>query len=84
MKTTTTGRSSFTTKFDALEVAYELIRALRPIVAKLAKHDPTEVDQIKRAANGICRNIAEGNRRKGRDRIHLFNVGVPCKRRRNR
>jgi four helix bundle protein len=77
MNTTTTGRSSdspFRSRFDALEVGYELIRALRPIVAKLEKRDPDEAKQLRRAASSITRNLAEGNRRQGRDRRHLFNV----------
>src|SRR5687768_4991383 len=73
MKPTTPDRSS---QFDALEVAYELIRSLRPIVAKMQRHDPKEAIQLRDAANSIARNISEGNRRTGKDRAQLFKVAA--------
>jgi four helix bundle protein len=51
----------------AYNVALDLVRALRPVVAQLRKHSPDAADQVERAANGIVLNLAEGARRGGRD-----------------
>jgi len=62
------------TKFDAYEVSVELISALRDVVAVVARHDPDLARQLRRAATSVPLNVAEGNRRAGRDRLHLFRV----------
>jgi four helix bundle protein len=51
----------------AYEVALDLIRALRPVVAQLREHSPAAADQVERAASSIVLNLAEGGRRHGRD-----------------
>ena len=55
-------------KFDALEVALELIRALRPVIAKIRRSSSKEAEQLQDAANSIARNLGEGSGRLGRDR----------------
>jgi four helix bundle protein len=62
------------TKFDAYEVSVELISALRGVVAVIARHDPDLARQLRRAATSVPLNLAEGNQRAGRDRLHLFRV----------
>jgi len=51
----------------AYTVALDLIRALRPVVADLRKYSADSADQVERAASSIVHNIAEGERRNGRD-----------------
>jgi four helix bundle protein len=60
--------------FLAYEVAVQIIRALRPIVAAIRRFDPDLARQIVRSANSVVLNVAEGNRRVGKDRLHLFRI----------
>jgi four helix bundle protein len=53
--------------FIAYDVALDLVRALRPVVAQLRKYSPEAADQVERAASSIVLNLAEGGRRRGRD-----------------
>jgi len=60
----------------AYEVAGSLIRSLRSPVELVARHDSSLADQLRRAASSILLNVAEGHRRIGRDRLHLFRVAA--------
>src|ERR1043166_6668159 len=51
----------------AYEVALDLVRALRPVVAQLRSYSSEAADQVERAASSIVLNLAEGGRRHGRD-----------------
>jgi four helix bundle protein len=51
----------------AYDVALDLIRALRPVVAELRRYSSEAADQVERAASSIVLNLAEGDRRRGRD-----------------
>jgi four helix bundle protein len=51
----------------AYDVALELVRALRSVVAQLRKYSTDAADQVERAASSIVLNLAEGERRNGRD-----------------
>ncbi|TMQ11176.1 MAG: four helix bundle protein [Deltaproteobacteria bacterium] len=51
----------------AYKVALDLVRALRPVVAQLRSYSPEAADQVERAASSIVLNLAEGDRRHGRD-----------------
>ncbi len=62
--------------FDAYDRSLDLIRVLRPIVRKLASHDPTLTKQLRDAASGIVQTLAEGAERRGRDRKHLFRTAL--------
>ena len=53
--------------FVAYDVALDLVRALRPVVAQLRKYSSDPADQVERAASSIVLNLAEGGRRHGRD-----------------
>jgi len=58
----------------AYEVALDLIRALRPVVARLRTYSPDAADQVERAASSIVLNLAEGDRRSGRDPRRFFDM----------
>ena len=73
MKTTTKAEALFS-RFDALEVSLDLIRALRPVIAKARRGSRSEAEQLQDAANSIARNLAEGRRRLGRDRQHHWSI----------
>jgi four helix bundle protein len=60
--------------FQVYEVSVQLIDALRQPVAVIASHDPDLARQLRRAATSVPLNLREGNRRAGRDRLHLFRV----------
>ena len=58
----------------AYTVALDLIRALRPVVAQLRTYSPDTADQVERAASSIVHNLAEGDRRRGRDPRRFFDM----------
>ena len=58
----------------AYTVALDLIRALRPVVAQLRKYSSDTADQVERAASSIVHNLAEGERRNGRDPKRFFDM----------
>jgi four helix bundle protein len=62
--------------FVAFEVALEVIRSLRDVVAKVRKHNRRIADQIVESASSIASNVEEGNRRAGKDRVYLFRVAA--------
>ena len=51
----------------AYDVALDLVRARRPVVAQLRRYSSDAADQVERAASSIVLNLAEGGRRHGRD-----------------
>jgi four helix bundle protein len=56
----------------AYEVALDLVRALRPVVGQLRNFSAEAADQVERAASSIVLNLAEGDRRHGRDPRRFF------------
>ncbi len=56
----------------AYEVSLDIIRALRPVVAQLQKHSAEAAKQIEEAASSVVRNLAEGQRRRGRDPVRFY------------
>ena len=73
---TTTQKEHSITTFVALDVALQLIRSLRLVVARIRRHDAKLADQLQRSASSIAANVAEGRRRAGRDRTHLYRVAA--------
>src|SRR5690242_264351 len=70
--TKTTGEPTF----HALEVAIEIIGSLRSIVVGVRRHDAKLAQQIVASASSIAANVAEGNRRSGRDRVNFFRIAA--------
>jgi four helix bundle protein len=73
---TTETKRPGTPTFVALEVALELIRSLRGIVKTVRRHNSKLAGQIEDAASSVAANVAEGNRRQGKDRHHLFRIAA--------
>jgi four helix bundle protein len=58
----------------AYTLALDLIRALRPVVTQLRQYSPEAADQVERAASSIVYNLAEGDRRSGRDPRRFYDM----------
>ncbi|MGA8890623.1 MAG: four helix bundle protein [Anaeromyxobacteraceae bacterium] len=59
---------------QAFEVSLQMIRALGAPLTAVERRDPSLATQIRRAAASVSLNLAEGGRRRGKDRIHLWRV----------
>ena len=72
----TSGFAPFTKEFFAMLIAYtvglDLVRALRPVVPVLKRHDRDLADQIHRAASSVVLNLAEGQRSGGGNIVRHF------------
>ncbi|MFO0585252.1 MAG: four helix bundle protein [Anaeromyxobacter sp.] len=64
------------TSFHAYDVSISLIASLRSVRADLARRDASLADQLSRAASSVPLNVAEGNRRAGKDRLHHFRIAA--------
>ena len=62
--------------FVVFEVSLELIRSLEESLAILDRRDPDLARQLRRAAASVSLNLGEGNRRNGKDRIHLWRIAA--------
>ena len=58
----------------AYTVALDLVRSLRSVVVELRKYSADAADQVERAASSVVLNIAEGDRRRGRDPQRFFSM----------
>jgi four helix bundle protein len=65
-----------TIRFEAYDIALQLIRSLRSPVASISRRDPDLARQLLRAGSSITLNLSEGNQRAGKDRLHLFRVAL--------
>ena len=63
-------------RVEALELAIQWIRRLRPIVERLRSRNAGAARQIRRAADSVPNNLAEGRKRLGRDRLHTSSVAA--------
>ena len=61
-------------RFHALELSLLIIDDLASILPLVRRRDGRLACQIRDAGSSIALNLAEGNRRQGRDKIHLWNV----------
>jgi four helix bundle protein len=61
-------------RFAALEIALQLVAAIRPIAEATMPRDKDLAGQMRRAANSAALNTAEGGRRVSGDRNHTFTI----------
>ncbi len=62
--------------FDVYDCSIALLRNLVPLLERLAAVDAELADQLRRAAQSVALNIAEANRRAGRDRRDRFRIAL--------
>ena len=62
--------------FDAYTRSVDLLRTLAPLLKSLTATDAKLADQLRRAAQSTLLNIAEANRRSGRDRHNRFRIAL--------
>jgi four helix bundle protein len=62
--------------FDAFEVGIEMVKALREPIEQMRRRDRDLADQALRAAQSVVLNVAEGQRRIGRDRVRFFAIAA--------
>jgi four helix bundle protein len=58
----------------AYEVALEVIRSLRPVVEKMKTLNGDCAKQLQRAASNTVHNLGEGQRRRGGDKRHAYEI----------
>jgi four helix bundle protein len=63
-------------RFEAYEVALELAAALGPVITAVAQRDSSLSFQLRRAVASVALCLAEGARRAGKDRLHLYRVAA--------
>jgi four helix bundle protein len=59
-------------RFEALELALCIISNLKKLLPAIRRRDPRLATHIRDAGSSAALNLGEGNRRHGRDRIHLW------------
>jgi len=62
--------------FIAFEVALEVIRSLKQVVVLVRRSNRKLAEQIEDAASSVAGNLAEGNRRRGKDRVQFFLIAA--------
>lgn len=62
--------------FHVFDVSLQLIRCLPELLARVRVRDSDLARQLRRAAASVPQNISEGNRRRGKDRIYLWQVAA--------
>ena len=62
--------------FDAYERSLELLRALAPLLARLAVLDDNLASQARRAATSVALNVAEAGGRIGGDKLHHVRIAL--------
>ena len=60
--------------FVVFEISLDLVRSLEEPLVLLQRRDPDLARQLRRAAASVPLNVSEGNRRNGKDRVHLWRV----------
>ena len=56
----------------AYTVSLDLVRALRPVIPLLRRHDAGLADQLHRAASSVVLNLGEGQRSRGGNIVRHF------------
>ena len=62
--------------FIAYQVALQAARQLAGCLTAIGAKDRDLERQMRRAGQSILLNLAEGNRRRGKDRVHFFRIAA--------
>jgi four helix bundle protein len=62
--------------FIAYQIALQAARSLGGCLTAIRKRDRDLDRQVRRATQSFVLNLAEGDRRRGQDRIHLFRIAA--------
>jgi four helix bundle protein len=62
--------------FLAYQLALDAAREVRLPLVQIQRRDRELEKQLRRAMHSVVLNLAEGNRRRGQDRIHLFRISA--------
>ena len=65
-----------TRSFLVYDLSLEVVREIRPLLWKIRRADLDLYRQLRRAASSTPLNLAEGNRRVGKDRAYHFRVAA--------
>jgi four helix bundle protein len=65
-----------TTRFDAYDVALEIVRAVSALLPRIRAKDAGLAKQIREATTSIPLNVKEGWRRLGKDRTYHYSVAA--------
>jgi len=76
MKANNKGDALVNHRIEILDVALDLVRAVKPIVRKVQTQDAEEARQMRTAVNSIVRNVSEGWERCGKDKTQLYRVAA--------
>ena len=60
--------------FIAYDVSKQLVTRLRGIVAAIQKSDPELADQLRRAANSVLLNLAEGQKSSNGNKLRHYKI----------
>ena len=60
----------------AENVSLEIIECLRGVITRVQRADGDLARQLRRAASSMALNVSEGERRRGKDRLHLFRIAA--------
>ena len=63
-------------RFEALELSLSCIAILRKLLPSIRTRDSRLATHIRDAGSSVSLNLGEGNRRTGRDRLHLWNIAA--------
>jgi four helix bundle protein len=63
-------------RFQVLDLAIHAIEVLRPVVARIRRHDRDLGDQLRDALSSVALNTAEGHRSQGGHRIARFSTAA--------
>jgi len=63
-------------RFEVFEVSLTLVRAAGPVLVAIGRRDRALATQLRRALSSVALNVAEGRRRAGQDRLHLWRVAA--------
>jgi four helix bundle protein len=62
--------------WNAYKFATDLVAAVVPLAAQIARHDRALAGQLRRAVASVPLNLAEGSGRAGQDQLHHYRIAL--------